>query len=296
MSFSKVPVKQFEWIDTQRPSNEEIATFAREAKLLHSDVEFLLEDQPRPEVAVRADYVLILVRVPVFDKKTRVTSGASVAFITTKDRLYTLHTQPVVVLEQVRQEIEDHPNDHEPHIGENTISLALYIIDKLGDSSFRKLTRLTKHIDIAEDAVFFGNERKMVEEVAILGRDVLDFRRIVRPHISLFKNIPDILDENTASQWRRVGGQMEQLWELLESLYNSAKELRETNDSLLQHKENELLRLLTLYSIVAIPALLLAGSYNSGAPTFEVIFWVVLLFLVFCLGFVFLRAKRRKII
>lgn len=296
MSLSKVPVKQFEWVDTHRPSSEELAALARDAKLLHSDVEFLLEDQPRPEVAVRADYVLILIRVPVFDKKTRVTSGASIAFITTKDRLYTLHTQPIVVLEQIRQELEDHPHDHEPHIGDSSVSLALYIIDKLGDSSFRKLTRLTKHIDIAEDAVFFGNERKMVEEVAILGRDVLDFRRIVRPHISLFKNIPDILDENTASQWRRVGGQMEQLWELLESLYNSSKELRETNDSLLQHKENELLRLLTVYSILAIPALLLGGSFNASTPTFELLFWSVLIFLVFCLGFVFLRAKRRKVI
>ena len=239
--------------------------------------------------------------VPVFDKKTRVTSSASLVFIVLAEKLYTLHHESIVTLEKLRSEIEDNPGKHEPHVGNSPLSLALYLITQLNSSNFRKLNRLAKHVDIAEDAVFFGNERKMVEEIAILGRDVLDFRRIVRPHRDLFAELPDgSLDADIRSRWQRVHGQMRQMWEYLEGLHDSAKELRDTNDSLLQHKENELLRLLSLYSIITIPVWIFVSPYNPRGSDAQladiVVFWVVLTGLILLLLWIFVESKRKKVL
>lgn len=301
MSVSRLPVFQVEWVNTQQPKNEEIATFTRDTSLTPVDAEFLAEHYQRPEIVVRPNYTLILINVPVFEKRMRVTSSASLAFVALEDTLYTLHHKPIVTLEKLRKEIEENPAKHEPNVGTSSLSLALYIITHLNNSNFRKLNRLVKHVDIAEDAVFFGDERKMVEEIAVLSRDVLDFRRIMRPHKELFASLPDMsISPDIRSRWQRVHGQMRQLWEYLEALHDSTKELRETNDSLLQHKENELLRLLSMYSIIAIPIWIFVAPYNPRMEDANmadfVIFWGILVGLVLFLVWIFVRARRAKVL
>ena len=171
----------------------------------------------------------------------------------------------------------------------------------LYDGSFHKLERLGKHIDIAEDAVFQGNERKMVEEISILTRDVMDFRKIVRPQKSLFSSVPqhEFINAETASKWRRVRGQLLRMWDLLESMVESVRELSNTNFTLLQHKENEILRLLTIYSIIVIPMLLFVDPYfapGAADANFKdkIAFWVVLSVLVATLIIILAKLKRKR--
>jgi Mg2+ and Co2+ transporter CorA len=109
--------------------------------------------------------------------------------------------------------------------------------------------------------------------------------------------MPLDVSENTITLWRRVGSQMRQMWELLDSLHDSAKELRNTNDSLLQHKENELLRLLSLYSIIAIPIWAFIGPFSPlGSELSATVYWIGLGLLAAFLLIVFARARRRKVL
>ncbi|MEX0650242.1 MAG: CorA family divalent cation transporter [Candidatus Andersenbacteria bacterium] len=293
----RVEIKGIQWQNLEKPDNGELAAFIRATELLPIDAEFIMHDHQRPEVAIRSDYILTLVHIPVFDKKLRVTSGAPLYFVVKENTIYTLQYQHIVTLQKIIQEFEKNADIHRELFSDSALSLALYLISLLNSSSFRKVTRLAKHIEIAEDAVFHGNERKMVEEVGILTRDVLDFRRIIRPQITLFSlaSLDDFPDDIRA-QWARISGQLNQMWELLQALHDSTKELRNTNDSMLQYKENELLRLLSFYSIIAIPILMLANPYSSGDPEARSVFWGALGILLLLLGLIFLRAKRRRVL
>lgn len=289
------------WKNVESPSNEELAAFVREVALEPVDAEFVVRDQQRPEIAIRENYILMLVHVPVFDKKIRVTSGVAVYFLITEKSLYTIQYEPVISLQKIIKDFSEHPEKQEEYIRENGLYVALHVISELNISSFRKIRRLAKHIEIAEDAVFHGNERKMVEEVALLTRDVLDFRKILRPQVTLFASMPDKpFTTEIKAQWLRISGQINQLWEVLQSLYESTKELRDTNDSLLQYKENELLRVLTFYSIIAIPMWIFVSPFNPrsdvAAPVDHIVFWSVLGLLLLFLVFMFTRFKRRRVL
>ena len=180
--------------------------------------------------------------------------------------------------------------------------MAFHIISELYSTAFKKLTRLAKHIDIAEDAVFHGNERKMVEEISLLMRDVMDFRKIVRLQTNLFATIPShpLISTEQVPVWARVHGQTKKLWDVIEGLYESTKHLGETNRDLLQHKENSLLRLLTVYSIFSIPALILISPYNRPSPYENWIDMTIYLGIfgafVVALLVILIRAKRKRIL
>ncbi|HBE90296.1 MAG: hypothetical protein A3E37_00805 [Candidatus Andersenbacteria bacterium RIFCSPHIGHO2_12_FULL_46_9] len=293
--------KGLTWTNVQSPTVEELAEFIRAASLSVNDAEFVAQKYHRPSVSLGAGYLLLLIQVPVFDRTLRLTKGVSLFFIVKEKQVLSLHYEPIVVLDKIRRDFETTPDKAQEYMGDQPLAFVLDLVALLNDSAFNKLERLSKHIDIAEDAVFQGNERKMVEEISYLARDVMDFRKVVRPQTSLFANLPpsSLVNNEIEVRWQRVHGQLLRMWEMLESLFESTKELSATNFTLLQHKQNELLRLFTVYSIVVIPMLILTDPYFSpnaaGTRTVDkAVFWIVLATLVITLTYIFWRFKRKN--
>ena len=290
------------WTALAEPSPNELAEFVREADLVPADAEFVVQNHHRPEVAVRDNYLIILIHVPTFNKQTRTTAGVPLYFIVREGRLWTVHYEPIVVLDGLWSTFSTDEDKRTEYFSEGAMSLALHLISELYASAFKKLERLASHIDIAEDAVFRGNERKMVEEVSLLMRDVMDFRKIIRLQTNLFTTIPNhpLLPAALAPLWGRINGQTKKLWDILEGLLESTTQLGETNRDLLQHKENQLLRLLTVYSIFSIPAIILISPYNRSSPFSNL--WDTILYLgifgtfMVALLVILFRAKRRRIL
>jgi len=289
-----------EWVNIQSPTAEELAEFVRMSELRPDDAEYVAHSLRHLGITVRPHYVLILIQVPVFDRTLRVTEGVSLFIVVRQNTLFTLHHEPIVGLDRMRQDIEGSVNRQDEYFGNSSAHLGLAIISRLYEDAFRKLDKLSKHIEIAEDAVFQGNERKMVEEISFLTRDVMDFRNVIRAQTNLFTSMPEhsLLDPDTGMQWRRVHEQLLKMWDILEGLFESAKELSSTNFTLLQHKENELLRLLTVYSIIVIPMLVLTDPFfDPRAPDAtlvdDLVFWIVIGVLVISLVGILSRFRRR---
>lgn len=289
------------WTNVAEPEPEELAEFVRLSGLVPDDAEFVVQDHHRPDIITRPQYVLILIHVPTFDRQTRVTSGVPLYFVITATHLWTLHHGPLVVLEKLLRDYDDVPEKRAEYFREGSLLLALHVISVMYASAARKLERLKKHVDIAEDAVFLGNERKMVEEVFLLVRDVLDFRQIMLPQTTLFAEVPShsLIRLEDAPQWHRLHTQVQKVWEMLQGLFESTKQLASTNSSLLQHKENELLRFLTYYSIISIPIILILEPFiNDGLDTdFErSLYWGGLGALALTLLFIIARFRGKRVL
>jgi len=292
--------KELTWINVQSPEAEELAEFIREIGMDATDAEFVAQRYHRPSVTIRESYLMLHIQVPVFDRKLRLTKGVSLFFIVKDKYVYSLHYEPIISLDKIRREFENSEDRVEEYFQGKAISLCIDLLGFLYDGAFKKLERLSKHIDIAEDAVFQGNEKKMVEEISLLTRDVMDFRKVIRPQKSLFSTVPtqEIMTDDIATKWNRVHGQLMKMWEVLESMFESVRELSNTNFTLLQHKENELLRLLTVYSIIVIPMLILtdplfAPRSADATRVDTIVFWAVLGTLVITLISILWRFRKK---
>ena len=296
----ELQAKGISWVDIYAPQAQELAAFVRDTNLDRLDAEFIVQNHYRPEITMREHYILLLLQVPTFDKKLRVTTGVPLYFLILGQKLYTLHFETAPLLDKIIKDFIDTPAKQEEYFSDSALSLALHIINNLNNGAFDKLERLLKHIEIVADAVFHGNERKMVEEIAVLNRDVMDFRSIMRPQRNLFSHPSThaMFDVESKSQWHRVGGQMHRLWDILESLSEKVHEIGETNEALLQHKENQLLRVLTIYSIIAIPIFILVAPLNMpefevGSLTFNLFVGLVALFTLILVGIFIQQSNKR---
>lgn len=278
------------WHRLVEPTGSELAAVARDVPLEAADAALLGESLTRAALVTRPTYELLRVEVPVFDRKIRASFGVAFDCIVLPDRLITLQARPIPVLEKLVDGLEQHPEQDLGVAMTSPNDLLKYILRQIHHGTLRKLDRLYKYIDIAEDAVFQGNERKMVEEISLLMRDVSDLRKIIRPQRRLFQGTP----------WQELTQDMGKVWDGLETLHESILQLSKTNYTLLQYKENQLLRLLTIYSIVAIPLWILITPFNptrADASAIDVVvYWGILAVLAIGLIFIFAWFRGKRIL
>lgn len=289
------------WKHLSSPSNEDLVQVTRDAKLSKLDSELIVHGNQGPQFIVRGDYKIILIHVPIREHHVKSIENRTIRFIVQKDALITITHAPIPALDTIFTDYTDAPDIYNES-GTSPLSLAFTIIDRLNTGTLKKIHHLLKRVEIAEDAIFHGNERKMVEEIAVLSRDVLDFHRVALPQKGLFQSIHrqyafTIQEQEVLSH---VHNQAEQIWHTLQALHSSMQELRNTNDSLLQHQENELLRSIFSYSILAIPFLAIINVFNPhrvGATIIDsIFFWGIIAFLFIVLLFIFGRAKKKRVL
>nr|MBA2474883.1 magnesium transporter CorA [Actinomycetota bacterium] len=71
----------------------------------------------------------------------------------------------------------------------------------------------------------------------------------------------------------------ERIWDLLDNYKEVVEALEDTNESVISHKQNAVLRVLTVFSAVVLPLTLLSGIFGMnvafpGSGTAEA-FWVI---------------------
>ena len=66
-------------------------------------------------------------------------------------------------------------------MSETTGHLLFYIIKGILEDALTKLERIAAKVEYIEQEIFKGEERKMVFEISVAKRDIIDFRRILAP-------------------------------------------------------------------------------------------------------------------
>lgn len=278
------------WHRLVEPTGSELAAVARDVPLEAADVALLSESLTRAVLSGRSGYELLRIEIPVFDRKVRASFGVAFDCIVLPDQLITLQTRPIPVLEKVVDDLERAMKQDLGVTVTSPAELLKYLLRHIHHGTMRKLDRLYKYIDIAEDAVFQGNERKMVEEISLLVRDVGDLRKIIRPQRHLFQG----------TTWQELDLDLKKVWDGLETLQESLTQLANTNTTLLQHKENELLRLLAMYSALVVPLWILITPFVPTRPDASgldfAVYWGVLVLLGMVLIFIFARFRGKRIL
>ncbi|HSX24909.1 MAG TPA: CorA family divalent cation transporter [Candidatus Andersenbacteria bacterium] len=296
-----VNIQSIAWEHISSPSNEDVVQIIRDAHISQLDAELIVHGDQGPQFVVREEYKIILIQVPVRETRTKSFENHTIRCIVLKNRLITITSRNIPALERILTDCTQHPELYD-HDSITSLSFAFTIIDRINASTVKKIHHLLKRVEIAEDAVFHGNERKMVEEIAVLSRDVLDFHRVALPQRGVFQTLHRQYNFTHQEQdiLSRIHHQSEQMWNTLQVLHSSMQELRNTNDSLLQHQENELLRMIFSYSIITVPLLAVINIFNPhrvGATYIDtIIFWSIIAFLTLLLVAIFARARKRRVL
>lgn len=166
------------------------------------------------------------------------------------------------------------------------------------NSCFPKLDHIADRLDTIETEIFEGKEKQMVKEISLVKRDILNFRRNIKPQRS-------ILESLASKKWFKesidlkakvndIIGHNIRLWNVLQNHKETVDSLEATNDSLFSHKMNHTMKVIAIFSVIFLPANLIATLFGANVQLPIDQFWIVVLFvfLSFLTTLIFIKFRK----
>ena len=195
--------------------------------------------------------------------------------------------------EQVRQQ----------HMGRGASGLLHDVIDRLVDYLFPILYKVDANIHEIEEDIFTEDMPGVVQEISWVRRDIIALQRIVKPQIAIVDNLErqdrPFIREELDVYFGDVLDHLYKAWDMLEDHRDVVEGLSDTANILTSYRLNEVIKILTIISVIMLPLTLLAGIYgmNIELPLDEnspYSFIVIMLLMVLMAGGMILYFRKRK--
>ena len=139
-------------------------------------------------------------------------------------------------------------------------------------------------LDVIEDEMFEGRSEEIVRDISNAKQEVIAYRKIIKPERStvrlLERYTQRFLREDLEVYYDDIVDATERIWDLLDNYKEVVEALESTNESVISHKQNDVLRMLTLIATVMLPLALLTSVFGMnvlfpGEGT-SAAFWTIL--------------------
>lgn len=293
------------WIDLQSPSDEDISSLVNRYGLHPLVGEELKDTQSVAKIDFHSDYVLVVLTFPMRLKVNGVYSvvDREVDFVIGKNFLITSHKDAIEQLEYFGKVFETNAILNKDSKIDNTSQLFYYMVMRLYAGMCEDLENVRDTLKHAENCVFQGEERKMVSVLSKISRELIDFRETVRIHRDVWEDMisfsgRSVFSEDFKPYMHDIKDEFVRIHEIVQNSRELVSELRETNDSLLNTKQNDIIRTLTIVTFVFSPAIFIASLFTIPAKIVPLIEndggWLTISGLMVIITIVILLLLKRK--
>ena len=266
------------------------------------DVEDVLSKRQRPKIDEYPDYLFGVLHFPFYDKAVQRLNAAELDFFIGQSYLVTLPTVELLPVSRLFQRCVDDPELRESLFSKGSGYLLYHVLDDLFDYCFPILDKIGFKLDSIEDDMFEGAAEGVVRDISNVKQEIISYRKIIKPERStlrvLERHVERFLPQDLELYFDDIVDAAERIWDLLDNFKEVVEALEDTNESVISHRQNDVLRILTVFSVVLLPLTLLSGIFgmNVDFPGFGTTeaFWVIVGVMIgLALGLVgFFRFKR----
>jgi magnesium transporter len=273
------------WVNIERPSPLEAAWLSEHFEFHALDLEDVLSRNQRPKIDEYADYLFIVLHFPVFDRAVGRLNAGELDIFVGPDYLVTIPNQPLQPVEYLFDRCRQKEELREQLFARGSGYLLYRIVDDSFDYCFPMLRKIGNKLDALEDEIFSGRSEEVVRDISNVKQEIINFRKVIRPQRTVLRDLENVKGRFLAPEidleiyFDDIGDAHERIWDMLENYKEVVEALEETNESVLSHRVNDILRVLTAFSVIILPLTLIASLWgmNVGVPGEgdETAFWII---------------------
>lgn len=265
------------WLDFQNPTENEIKKIQKEYKIHDIIARELSEPSARSRVEILDGYLYLIYYFPSYNTKEQTSKRSEIDFIITKNTVITVHYDKIEPLSSLKNK--------ENFREKNTFDLTYKIISELLVFQDRQLRHIREKVEEISDILFKNKERKALEEISLIKRDISEYRIIARHQNHLLTSF--------THQSKRFFGEIDEVYSAdligdhlkivnqLEDYRLAIADFEDTNNQLMNIKINESMKTFTILSFLTFPFVLFVAIVDLGLPnnpfhTIPGMFWLVL--------------------
>lgn len=297
-----VEFKNITWVDFADPSADDVLYLQEHFDIHPLAIEEFVTPTFRPKATQYPNCVFLTIHIPLFDTKARTTYPGELDIVLTKDHLITGHNKNIYQLDDFFSKLSESEGFRRLHMNESPAHLLYAVLEMLLESCFPRIDHIHKKLENIEEQVFNDKEKEMVFEISVVKRDILNFRRTLKPQRHIIESLAQMKTEFIPTElspyFQDLVGTNIRLWNALESNKETIESMEETNNSLLSNKLSFTMKVLTVFSAIMMPMTVYSNILAMSAdipfgksPHAFVIHVSIMIFMSICTIVIF-KAKK----
>jgi len=271
------------WVHLDRPDPENVNALAERFGWHALDVEDVLSKRQRPKIDEYPEYLFAVLQFPVYDKAIQRLNAAELDVFLAQDYLVTLPNVELLPVTHLFGRCEESDQLRDELFAKGSGRLLYEVLDDLFDYCFPILDKIGHKLDSVEDDMFERRAEDVVRDLSNVKQEIISYRKIIKPERAtlrqLERRVERFLPEELDLYFDDIVDAAERIWDLLDNYKEVVEGLESTNESVISHRQNDVLRVLTVFSAILLPLTLLASVFgmNVDFPGFGSAgaFWII---------------------
>jgi magnesium transporter len=259
------------WIHLDPPIDPETVNDLRARFGWHPlDVEDVLSKRQRPKVDDYLDdgYLFGVLHFPAYDKNVQRLNAGELDFFIGSDYLVTISNVELLPVTRLFTRLQDDERLRENLFSKGSGRLLYEILDDLYDYCFPILDKIAYKLESIEDDIEDRRSEEIVTDISKVKQEIISYRKIIKPQRPalrlLERHIERFLPENLELYFDDLVDASERIWDLLDNYKEVVEALEDTNESLISHQQNDILYVLTIFSVVMLPLTVITGFFGMN--------------------------------
>jgi magnesium transporter len=262
------------WVKIERPSQLEWGWLEEHYEFHALDLEDVLSRNQRPKIDEYPDYLFIVLHFPVFDRTVGRLNAGELDIFVGPDFLVTIPNAPLQPVSYLFERCRQKEELREQIFSRGSGYLLYRIVDDSFDYCFPMLRKIGNKLDALEDEIFEGRSEDIVRDISNAKQEIINFRKVIRPQRTVLRDLEKLKqrflapDMDLEIYFDDIVDAHERIWDMLENYKEVIEGLEDTNESVISHRVNDILRVLTAFSVIVLPLTLIASLWgmNVGVP------------------------------
>lgn len=257
------------WHDDPNPTEKDLLRLQRKYSFHELDIEDCMSEHERPKVEEYEEYLFLVFHIPYLSHATERVLKEEVNIFIGQDFIVTLHQGKVTVLDSIWNELKDSRTRRHEYLQHGTGFFLYELMRHLFEGIFPIVDTVTKSLRRMEDELFEReDEVDILKDIMILKRNIITLRSILLPQRTLIATLEHknkkFASNDLSLYFDDILDAIERQWSLLENAKEMIDALQDTHESWLSHKTNEVIRVLTIFSVTMLPLTVITGFYGMN--------------------------------
>lgn len=264
---------QFVWLDIQAPQEGDIALLREEFKFHPLAIEDAIRPHERPKVDSYDSYYFLVFYAIRYDEGNNRLYTEQMNLFIGGNYIVSVHEGEISAIDET---IKRWQKDEE-EFGNDAGALLYALLDTITDDYFPVIDRLADRVETLEEQIFERFQESALQDVFSLKRDLLGIRRIVAPerdvlNVLIRREVP-IFERNTILYLQDVYDHIVRITDSIDTYRDLLSSALDAFLSVQSNRLNQVVKVLTIASIVLMSNALIAGIYGMNFDILPELHW-----------------------
>lgn len=269
MARKECSINGIRWVAVEMPSTDDLSFITGLFDYHPFIVESIVAPTLHPLAELFADHLFLILHFPLIERNRDPNHIVEVDCLITKNLLVTITYMPFENLDAIFKNVQESISIRKQLTHKHTDFLVYHIVDRLFKKQFEDLDYFEKEITQIENKIFKEDERLTVEDIAHTRKDIIDFRRPLKPQVAVLSSFIEKAThlygkKSMVPYWTDLLTSEDRIRNIIDNQKETMDVLYQTNESLLSSKLSRIIAVLTIFSAVILPLNLISSIWGMN--------------------------------